>query len=340
MSSRGVRRALLGLTALLLSVAAQASPPGIPDIGGRCADCHTTSDWTVVPEKVSFDHRLTGFALRDRHAELACTDCHGPRLKTRGTRGTCASCHFDPHRGSLGQACATCHDARSWRPSDILVRHRATRFPLIGAHAAADCTSCHLRGRQEVYRGTPTACIDCHASDFRRPDIAPNHITAGFSTACDSCHSQVTFSPARIQHDVFWPLRGGHAAQECEACHTPPVYGGVTTRCYDCHQKDYQAAASPPHAAYAMSRSCENCHTDTAWEALKPHWHDTRFRISSGSHSRFDCGECHFQDAVPPANFTCIACHGQSSTRRHHGEVSAYVWENFACYGCHPHGGR
>lgn len=319
---------------------ASAAPVGVPDIGGRCETCHTTGDWTVVPEKVVFDHALTGFALRDRHADLTCTTCHGPKLRTKGTRGVCASCHQDPHRASLGDACETCHDARSWSPSDILLKHRGTRFPLVGTHAAADCASCHLRGRQEVYRGTPTACFDCHAADFRRTDIAPNHVASGFRTSCDSCHSQVSFSPARIQHDVFWPLRGGHVGPECATCHGSSGYGGLSTACYGCHAKDYQAAVDPPHAAYGMSRSCEHCHTDAAWAALRSRWHDTRFRISGGAHSGFDCGDCHFANAVPPANFTCIACHGEQETRRHHGEVRSYVWENFACYGCHPSGGK
>ncbi|PKN57475.1 MAG: hypothetical protein CVU56_10770 [Deltaproteobacteria bacterium HGW-Deltaproteobacteria-14] len=323
------------------SVAAKATalkPPGVPDIGGDCASCHNPKDWHQVPEKTQFDHKLTGFPLDGRHAVVSCTACHGEALKTGDARAACESCHEDIHRGENGKSCESCHDARSWRPTDALVKHRATRFPLVGAHAAADCTACHQTLRQDTWRSTPTECYACHAKDFQRGDVHPNHVAANFSRECDACHSQYSFTPARLQHDVFFPLRGAHAIADCFACHEGGVYGGTPKSCYSCHADAYNGAVDPPHAAYAMSRQCDQCHASQSWIPTKSRWHDHLFPISSGHHARFDCGDCHFANAVPPANFTCIGCHEKGPTTSHHGGVSDYVWENFACYGCHPGG--
>jgi len=310
----------------------------VPDIGGACETCHTPSDWRVLPAKVAFDHALTGFALDGRHASATCTDCHGKALKTGDTRSACTSCHEDEHRGELGKSCESCHDARSWDPSAILVNHRATAFPLVGAHAAADCTACHDTTRQDRWTRPAADCYSCHARDYQRNDIHPNHVAAGFSRNCDTCHAQDSFSPARVHHDIFWPLRGAHASAECFQCHVGERYGNTPRACVGCHQDDYLAAADPPHAAFAISERCESCHTEIAWPSVKPTWHDRLFPISHGNHARFSCGDCHFGQTQPPANFTCIGCHGQSETSRHHGDVSAFVWENFACYACHPGG--
>lgn len=319
---------------------AHAPRDGVPDIGGPCEGCHVTRDWRVVADKVAFDHALTGFPLTGRHAAEKCSACHGPALRTANANGACVSCHADEHRGELGKACESCHDARSWIPSDALAAHRKTAFPLVGAHAAADCTACHDTLRDGRWDRPAADCYACHAADYQRQDLHPNHVSARFSRACDTCHAQDSFTPARIRHDLYWPLRGAHEATDCFACHAGERYGGTPRQCIGCHEDEYVAASDPPHASYALSERCQSCHTETAWPSVKPKWHDSVFRISSGNHSRFGCGDCHFGQALPPANFTCIGCHEERATRRHHGDVSGFVWENFACYACHPGGGN
>ncbi|MCA9518735.1 MAG: hypothetical protein KC635_27560, partial [Myxococcales bacterium] len=317
-----------------------ARHPDVPDIGGDCESCHNASDWRqVAATATAFDHSLTGFPLDGRHKTAACTACHGPGLKTDEARAACESCHTDVHRGENGKSCESCHDARSWRPTDALLRHRKTRFPLVGAHAAADCTACHQLGREETWRSTPTECFACHAGLYRRPDIHPNHVDARFSHECDSCHSQYSFTPARLQHDVFFPLRGSHEAADCFSCHQNGVYGGTPKQCYACHADDYNGAIDPPHASYAMSRQCESCHNDVAWQPTRANWHDHVFKISSGHHAGFTCADCHFGQTLPPANFTCIGCHERGPTSGRHDGVTDFVYENFACYGCHQGGG-
>jgi len=314
-------------------------PPGVPKLGGDCATCHNPREWRKVSDKATFDHDLTGFRLEGQHRNAKCSECHGRQLKTGEALAACSSCHEDVHRGENGKSCESCHDAKSWRPTDMLVKHRATRFPLVGAHAAADCSACHQGQRQDAYRATPIDCYACHAKDYQRNDVHPNHVAGRFSRECDACHSQYSFTPARLQHDVFFPLRGAHEVTECFQCHTGGVYGGTSSQCFDCHADAYNGALDPPHASYLMSKRCDECHTFESWIPTSPRWHDGVFRISSGPHGRFDCGDCHFQNVLPPANFTCIGCHGPETSREHDG-LSDYVYENFACYGCHPDGGE
>lgn len=319
------------------SLARPAPNPAVPDIGGDCARCHVPTDWATVPAQVAFDHAATGFPLAGRHATQSCAACHGPGLRVADADRACASCHADPHRGELGASCEGCHDARGWEPSRPHLRHRDTRFPLAGAHAATDCTSCHRQQREDSWRAVPLDCYGCHAADYRRPDIHPNHVAAAFDTTCDTCHSQATFYPARLRHDLFWPLRGAHASADCFSCHAGDRYGGTPRECIGCHEGDYAAALDPPHAAYGMSQRCESCHSEVAWDPARGTWHDSVFPISRGDHRGFGCADCHFA-GTPPANFTCIGCHTRATTDGEHDDVGGYVWENFACYACHPTG--
>lgn len=313
---------------------------GVPDIGGNCADCHVTANWRVLPEKVAFDHALTGFPLDGRHAAVTCTTCHGPALRTQDARRDCASCHEDEHRGELGNRCESCHDARSWHPSDVLVNHRKTAFPLVGAHAAADCPACHDTLRQDRWTRPAADCYACHARDYQATATSSHfdHVAGKFGRQCDTCHNQVSFAPANVRHDVFWPLRGAHASEECYACHGDKPYGDTPRACIGCHEEEYLAVTDPPHAGFGLSQRCESCHTELTWASVRPTWHDRVFPISSGNHARFGCNDCHFNQALPPTNFTCIGCHDQRSTSGEHDDVSGFVWENFACYACHPRG--
>ena len=322
---------------LLLAGSARAVPPGVPDLGAPCSRCHTTSGWEVLPEKVAFEHARTGFALRGRHASVRCADCHGRAMRTAKARGACRTCHQDKHRGALGTACERCHNPTSWAQTAAFREHRATRFPLVGSHAAVDCTACHIRGRQKTYAGTPTDCFACHAADYRRSDIHPNHVRAGFRTQCDTCHSQYLWRPARVRHDMFWPLRGAHAVAACYQCHPSARYGGTSRACDTCHAAEYKAAADPPHAAYQMSRRCDLCHDVYTWKPAAATWHDGVFPINSGHHAGFQCNDCHFQNRAP-ASFTCIRCHTYAATAGRHDDVRGFVFENFACFACHPRG--
>ncbi|MCC6624944.1 MAG: hypothetical protein IT385_27100 [Deltaproteobacteria bacterium] len=313
-----------------------ARHPDVPDLGTGCAKCHVDSSWQQITN-VSFDHALTGFALVGEHARATCDQCHGRPLRTDEARAACVTCHDDPHRGEQGASCESCHDPSSWTPSNALLRHRGTRFPLVGMHAAADCTACHDRLRQDTWRATPSECFACHAEEYRREDVHPNHVTARFDRACDTCHSQATWMPARIDHDVYWPLRGAHATSDCFQCHAGDRYGGTPKACVDCHRDDYDRTSDPPHASFGIETRCERCHEDLGWSTLRSSWHERSFPIRRGDHAGLACTDCHAPGS-PPQAFDCIGCHGRDGTDREHRGVGGYVWASQACYGCHPKG--
>ena len=63
-----------------------------------------------------------------------------------------------------------------------------------------------------------------------------------------------------FDHDrTDFPLRGGHAGLECEACHTDTWAGLPHASCLDCHADD------DPHQGLLAADSCTGCHQVAAW---------------------------------------------------------------------------
>ncbi|MGI9260933.1 MAG: cytochrome c3 family protein, partial [Woeseiaceae bacterium] len=108
--------------------------------GVQCDGCHNVTRWQAA----KFDHvRQAGFALPAGHNSLLCESCHTGKL-TDPLPVDCAGCHRDddPHRGQLGDDCASCHVASSW-VAQLWFDHDITAFPLLGSHAELECASCH-----------------------------------------------------------------------------------------------------------------------------------------------------------------------------------------------------
>jgi hypothetical protein len=328
------------------------APPTHPPSASRdCARCHVTAAWERLrPGVAGFDHRRTGFPLRGAHAALLCDRCHagsatsgeaaarGGGASARGAaRAACASCHADPHRGEQGTSCEQCHSERSFRAEDGLTRHRATRFPLTGAHASAECGACHLERASGRFTPLPTECGACHLRDYLAT-TNPNHAATGFSTRCEECHRPTVWSAAKVYHDRFFPLTGAHAAVACASCHPGGRYAGTPRDCFGCHAADYGAAANPNHAQSGFGTDCQSCHGESSWRPATFD-HERFFPLRSGPHSRFrnDCNACHPQ----PSNrsvFTCTTCHQRNDTDREHRNEPGYRYADADCYRCHPQG--
>ena len=160
-------------------------------IEGRtdCARCHAPTTFSAFDRGV-FDHRVwTGFELVGNHARAACEACHVPTLEADplGRRfghapgSACTDCHVDPHAGQFADrgsnGCASCHPPTSPSFRALAFDHASTRFPLLGAHARADCHECHVpsstvSGERVVrYRPLGTRCQDCHDHRVRPEDL-------------------------------------------------------------------------------------------------------------------------------------------------------------------------
>src|SRR3989337_1734815 len=88
--------------------------------------------------------------------------------------------------------------------------HLSTGFPLTGAHAQAECQTCHARG---VFKGTPRQCELCHTQGSRTASTAKptNHVQTPQPGA--QCHtSTITWTGARFRHTAIVP-------GSCMTCH-------------------------------------------------------------------------------------------------------------------------
>jgi hypothetical protein len=159
-------------------------------LGPFRGDCHSQWEWSPT----RFQHGSTGFLLRGAHRIAPCDGCHGTGTY-QGTPTDCITCHEqealqveDPlHTAELSE-CELCHSEVAFVPA----RSYHPTFPLDGAHRSLRCRACHAG----TYAGTPDECVDCHWAEYADPTNDPNHVSAGFSTDCEACHSTSTWVPA------------------------------------------------------------------------------------------------------------------------------------------------
>jgi predicted CXXCH cytochrome family protein len=335
----------------------------------RCIDCHTTGSYSAVsrdcyschqhdfvaaktPDHVSsafstncqtchtlvlgwkpaaFDH--TKFPLTLGHSTANCIDCHKDGNYAI-TPTDCYSCHKTDFMGTtnpnhvtsgMSTTCQTCHTTTpGWKPAAF--NHGS--FPLTLGHSATACADCHKNGN---YTSTSTDCNSCHNQDYRAT-TNPNHVTAGFPTICQSCHTTTPgWKPATFNHTKF-PLTLGHSSAACTDCHKNGNYTTTPTDCYSCHQTDFINTTNPNHSSLSFSTTCTQCHTTTpGWKPATFTQHDALFPIYTGNHrGKWDaCSDCH-NNSASYAVFNCISCH----SNEHPGKN----YTNAQCYSCHPRG--
>ncbi len=244
--------------------------------GIGCGACHTPAGWAMAGDGGGFDHSKTGFPLLGRHRDASCTSCH---RTDRPIRRDCSTCHTDPHRRRLTQRCDQCHTSTTWDDTSTIDLHRRTRLPLDGMHVLADCTECHRRATEGIYTGTPADCFSCHAQDYRRSDVHPDHrgtaTSAPFPRDCRICHRTDAWTPAFADpasirsplvaprvHDLRFPLRGPHAAADCTDCHADVARVPRHVRCNSCHQRERLLLQHPTTriAIGGPGRTCLRCH--------------------------------------------------------------------------------
>jgi len=333
-------RASILLAAFLVPAAARAqiaSPH--TQLGGReCSACHTSSDnWHAI----RFAHEATGYALRGQHRVAPCRGCHDLR-DFSATRGTCSTCHEDPHRGDAGTRCEGCHAETAWRDIDAPQAHARTRLPDLGVHAALRCDDCHRNTGNRPFTSPVTPCAGCHLATYTAT-TNPAHETSGFSTRCDQCHQLATWHFALFaQHDAIFPIyteAHAHTWPSCMSCH-PVANDFKQFTCITCHT---QSATDPVHQGILdyqwNSVACRSCHP-TGRSALVDH--DAIFPINSGPHAGLWNGQCSPCPTDPNSRivFTCLAagCHAQPETDATHNLITGYAYTSAQCYACHPTG--
>ncbi len=276
-----------------------------------CALCHEGGSWSVIKSDFTFDHeKETGTALNGAHAGASCLLCHNDRgpVKMFADRG-CAGCHEDVHRGRQGALCSSCHDEKTWRPVQMVAMHNRTRFPLIGAHASAECFACHAGAQVGNFEGASTRCEGCHGDDAARA-TSPDHVALGLTADCQRCHTPVGFTPAQFIHPASFPLTAGHSGRSCGECHTTPgVFTGLSTSCVSCHQQEFNATTNPNHASAGFGTQCQTCHSTAGWTGAN-FVHSARFPLTN-AHSGRQCSACHTGGVYTGLSGACVSCHQQ-----------------------------
>lgn len=334
------------LSSLILIVACSwnlgAQSPHGKDFSTNCGDCHTTEGWKMGRGSSAFNHDTTDFALIGQHKLLDCKACH-KTLVFSMTKKECMNCHTDMHNQTLGFECERCHTPKSWIVETITEVHQLGRFPLVGPHVTADCYDCHPSASLLQFEPLGVECYDCHKDDYEAT-ASPNHIDGNFSTDCSECHfiTSFTWTGGDFNHS-FFPLTEGHAISDCNMCHVPGQdYSDISSECVSCHETDYNNTLNPNHSSAGFSTDCAECHTThPGWKPAEFPEHDAIFPIYSGEHEGEwnSCDECH----TTPGNyglFSCTICHehNQGDTDEEHDGVGGYIYNDMACYECHPTG--
>ena len=291
-----IKRVLCGTIFILAVARTQAQSPHGEDLKISCDACHTSENWTVSKDSIAFNHDTTRFLLQGQHHVIDCRQCH-TTLEFSKAETSCISCHIDIHQQTVGEACSRCHDSNSWLVSNIAEIHRQISFPLLGAHAVANCSECHQSETDMRFEPMGNECISCHKADYEST-TNPDHRKAGYSTECIQCHKIDAFqwTASGINHD-FFPLTQGHAINECAACHKGSDYSKISSECLSCHEADFKGTTNPNHQVANFSTSCTECHTTQPdWQPAQFKQHDAQyFPIYSGAHKgEWDkCVDCH-----------------------------------------------
>jgi hypothetical protein len=316
---RGLVRVCIFLFALPLYAQGPRTPvskqvtrnPHGPALTIPCENCHTSLSWKPIRSIPEFEHDKTRYPLRGMHEKVSCTACH-VKLVFTNVGQKCADCHADIHRGQFGSNCESCHTVKGWTVTVQAIRDHQNRFPLIGAHAAVDCESCHTGAATGQFQGLSTQCYSCHAKDFKTA-VNPNHVTAGFSTSCETCHGVNTWLDAKFDHASFgFPLTNAHAdpPRVCLDCHVNNNYNLTTTACASCHLKDFQGATNPNHVAGGFSQTCQTCHTTIAWQPATFDHNSVGFPLTNAhADPPRVCLDCHVNNNYNLSSTACATCH-------------------------------
>ena len=285
--------------------------PHGPALTIPCENCHTSLSWKPIRSIPEFEHDKTRYPLRGMHEKVACTQCH-VKLVFTNVGQKCSDCHADIHRSQFGPNCESCHTVKGWNVTVQAIRNHQNRFPLIGAHAAVDCESCHTGAATGQFQGLSTQCYSCHANDFKTA-TNPNHVTAGFSTSCQNCHGTNTWLDAKFDHaSVGFPLTNAHAdpPRVCLDCHINNNYSLASTACATCHLKDFQGATNPNHVAGGFSQTCQTCHTTIAWQPATFDHTSVGFALTNAhADPPRMCLDCHINNNYSLTSTACATCH-------------------------------
>ncbi|MBK8780431.1 MAG: hypothetical protein IPO22_01190 [Anaerolineales bacterium] len=299
-----------------------------------CRDCHfehrgATASLTEMGDN-AFPHDELGYSLKEhqltaKNEAFVCSDCHGEDISAFAS-DSCQTCHNDmdiaftqAHVLSFGTECLACHDGVD-RYGDGF-DHNTFAFQLVGGHTEAACTGCHLDARTIVdLQSAPQDCYSCH--------YQVDEHQGQFGTQCEACHTPENWEGVSFDHSLSnFPLTGAHVTINCEDCHLNDTFVGTQSSCVSCH-------AEPVEHLGQFGIDCVACHTTTAWIPATFTGNHT-FPLDHGEQGTVSCVTCH------PTNYTTYTCYGchehtEANIIGEHREEGISDFQN--CVECHADG--
>ena len=341
------------------------------DAKGSCAKCHPEHaglDFDLIKwnegSKEKFDHKRTGWALEQKHADTTCAGCHkaefrkgeiadlSPRKHGVGWTGletACLACHEDFHKKALGQNCTKCHDIKKWKPAPHF-DHDSTTYPLTGKHADSTlkCAKCHEAKRLNpefdkkgeiipIFKPVSHKdCVDCHT------DVHKGQFKGG----CFKCHQTSGFrniKMAGFDHDqTKYPLRGKHEKVACAKCHPgfPAAKGTLhplSAKCTDCHADPHDAKAT----LAGKIVDCESCHQVDGFtpSTYTVAMHAKAKYVLEGKHTAVKCGACHKTKPVA-ASVLVGANNGKTAVVNKQIDIRPASTACLSCHTAEDHGNQ
>ena len=325
-----------------------------PERTKLCASCHAetalaapfTGALAVPYPPYTIDPDFALAIGHQRHAAIACTQCHtaGDRAAHKGAvHARCAGCHDGggAPKGPAMTSCSTCHMPGAGAPQPPKLTNAVDTVTSIFSHTrhsarprGGECVTCHaaIAATNESSLPRPTAkdCAGCHDGK-----------TAFATTvACTKCHGQ---PPNRFE--VVRPeKRFSHAAHKdalvgvsCSKCHSLTAKGEPTTpdhlACVQCHADDFGARRPV---------TCGACHNTTEpWRPLladrgPPTSSEFGSKLDHGAHPS-PCASCHSLSTAtaqlrPPRGHS--SCAGTGC----HAVAASAAPKLGDCTGCHELG--
>jgi len=202
-----------------------------------------------------------------------------------------------------------------------IMERLVTPGPLSNAHAKleAHCDSCHTSFKKEAQN---IKCIACHkgiGGDVASGTRFHGKFGPARTGTCKSCHSEhkgrgvglIRLDRASFNHSFTdYALTGSHTRVQCAGCHKPGAkFRGTARDCVMCH------GPKDPHRGQ-LGRTCQNCHTTTAWKSVQGFDHSRTGFALTGAHRSESCMSCHAGQRWKGLGSTCISCHAKDDAHK------------------------
>ncbi len=284
-------------------------PNHIPYAPVACANCHTGTDFSVMPS-------ITAIHANAPSSSNNCAQCHSAAAAVTYASATMVPPLVGPpgnHIGMSGQSCEACHvGAGSSLQLPVLDGSRFTNSKFSHQGVSTGCAACH----------GPSVIASSFAG-MRNIIVMPDSSSPGplahipSSTTCETCHA--SNMPAGQINAAATATVPGTGFQGPPLPTKDQVHMGITSNCAACHDTNAQwvGMSSYPLTGYAGFQT-------------RPQIGAGQFNVSDGAHPMSgDCSQCHTGISFDPSlvkkpnNHIPVAAASQCSSCHNLNDFSA-----------------